>query len=65
MSLILRAPPVDPDVCGHEDADVIGSEGGAQFLRCRGCESIVVFQRGRMWVLGAPRGTAENQDFSF
>jgi len=37
--------------CPHAETQPLGRQGDAQYERCRSCGRILIFQRGRAWVL--------------
>ena len=51
MSSILIEIPVDPRACGHDRIEELGHDGGALFLRCSVCGSIVISHRGHRWII--------------
>jgi hypothetical protein len=44
--------------CSHPDAEMIGSDANAEFMRCRLCSQIFVRQSGRIWAIRSSRPSA-------
>ena len=41
--------------CPHADAEMIGSNVNAEFMRCKACNQIIVLQSGRVWAIRSTR----------
>lgn len=57
-AVVLEARP-EPIPCDHAEAEILGSEGSATFLRCRACDRVLIVQAGRVWMMRpctGPRG---------
>ncbi len=51
MSSIAVEVPTDPRTCRHEDAEELGHDGAAGFIRCVTCGSVVIRQGGHRWII--------------
>lgn len=51
MSSLLVEVPVDPRACRHQDLEPLGHSGGAAFLQCATCQSIVIVEGAHRWII--------------
>ncbi len=51
MSSLVVEVPTDPRTCRHEDAEALGHNARAVFIRCNTCGSVVIVQGGHRWII--------------
>ncbi len=51
MSSVLVEVPTDPRTCRHPEVEALGHDGGAVFVRCVTCGSVVIVQGSHRWII--------------
>ena len=52
--MIIARLAADPARCEHQETEDLGVGGGARYLRCADCGSVLIGSRGSFWRL-APK----------
>ncbi len=51
MSSLLVEVPTDPQTCRHAEVEELGHDGGAAFVRCVVCGSVLIIRGAHRWII--------------